>query len=81
MHTGIKGTTPGVGWGKELSLLVKEQSSPISHKMQVDADTPCSVTFWHPWVGLSLEAIGESTLCLKAVWFLSLVGQTHRLRS
>ena len=36
----IKGTTPGVEWGKELSLLVKEQSSPISHEVWVDADNP-----------------------------------------
>ena len=86
MHIGIEGTTPGAGWGKELSLLVKEWSSPISCEMWINTDTPHPVTFWHPWVGSNLEVIGESTLHSKAVWFLSVVGQnpqveisTHRL--
>ena len=67
MHVGIEGTTPGVEWGKELSLFVEERSSPISREVWVDADNPASCYIWHPWVGPELEAIGESILCLKAV--------------
>ena len=44
MCIGIEGTAQAVGQGKELSLLVEEQSSPISHKMWVDADVLCPVT-------------------------------------
>ena len=51
MHIGIKGTTPGVEWGKELSLSVEEQSSPESREAWVDTDSLQPVTFWHPWVG------------------------------
>ena len=39
-HVGIKGTAPGVGQGKELSLLAEEQSSPKSHSLQADTDGP-----------------------------------------
>ena len=59
MHIGIKGTTPGVEQGKELSLSVEERSSPESHSLWADADGPQPVTFWHPWVGPILEATGR----------------------
>ena len=45
MHIGIKGTAPGVEWGKELSLSVEERSSPESHSLWADADSPWPVTF------------------------------------
>ena len=45
MYIGIEGTTPGVEWGKELSLSVKEQSSPKSRNPQADADGPWPVTY------------------------------------
>ena len=67
MHIGIEGTAPGVERGKELSLSVKEQSSPISHEARVDANNHVSCYIWRPWVGPELEAIGESILHLKAV--------------
>ena len=51
MHVGIKGTAPGVGWGKKLSLSVEEWSSPTSHKAWVDADTLCPVTYMHDNIG------------------------------
>ena len=73
MHGGIEGTAPGVGWGKELSLSKNgAHPYPIRHRLMQTPLHP--VTFWHPWVGTDLEAIGESTLHSKAVWFLSLVG-------
>ena len=65
--------------GEELSLSVEERSSPVSHKVWVDTDTPHPVTFWCPWVGTNLEAIGENTLHSKAVWFLSSVGQNPQV--
>ena len=37
---GLKGTTPGVEPGKELSLLVEERSSPESHSPWADTDGP-----------------------------------------
>ena len=37
--------------GKELSLSVKEQSSPESRSPQADTDGPQPVIFWRPWVG------------------------------
>ena len=45
MHVGTEGTTPGVEQGKELSLLVKEQSSPESHSPWAGADGPQPVTY------------------------------------
>ena len=45
MCIGIEGTTPGVEWGKELSLLVEERSSPESHKAWADAAGPQPVTY------------------------------------
>ena len=44
MHVGVKGTTPGVEQGKELSLLVEERTSPESHKVWADADSLQPVT-------------------------------------
>ena len=44
----IKGTTPGVERGKELSLSVKERSSPKSHSLQADADGLQPVTYVLP---------------------------------
>ena len=49
---GLKAPQPGVEQGKELSLSVKEQSSPKSHSTWADTDGLQPVTFWHPWVGL-----------------------------
>ena len=64
MCIGTKGTTPGVEQGKELSLLVKEQCSPKSHKVQADADGPKSVTYtcldWAS-VGPWLVSVGDNT--------------------
>ena len=74
MCIGIEGTTPGVEWGKEFSLSVEEQSSPESHEVQVDADGPVCYNFGIPGWAPNLEAIGESNLCLNAVWFLSSSG-------
>ena len=45
MHIEVKGTTPGVELGKELSLLVEEWSSPKSRKARADADGPQPVTY------------------------------------
>ena len=59
MHIRIKGTAPGVEQGKELSLLVEEQSSPESCSPWADTDGLGPVTFWHPWVGSELEATGR----------------------
>ena len=47
MHVGIEGSTPGVEWGKELSLSVEEWSSPESHEAWADADGPQPVTYTH----------------------------------
>ena len=51
MHIRIEGTTQGVELGKELSLLVKEWSSPKSCSPWADADSPQPVKFWATWVG------------------------------
>ena len=48
MHIGIKGTTPGVEWGKELSLSAEERSSPESHSLRADADGLRPVTYNWP---------------------------------
>ena len=69
MCIGIKGTTPGVGWGKELSLSVEEWSSPISHKAWVDADTPHPVTYA---VLLHMAAGGVQELWVLVVGSLKL---------
>ena len=45
MCIGIEGTAPGVEQGKELSLLVEEQSSSKSNEVWVDADIPEPVTY------------------------------------
>ena len=79
MHIGTKGTVPGVERRKELSLSVEEQSSPKSHKVLADTDGPQPVTFGIPGWALNLEAIGESNLHLKAVWFLSSLGQNPQV--
>ena len=79
MRIGIEGTAPGVERGKELSLLVEERSSPESHGAWADTDGLQPVTFWHPWVGPNLEAIGGSNLRLKAVWFLSSLGRNPQV--
>ena len=51
MHVGTEGTTPGVEGGKELSLFVKEWSSPESHSTRADTDGPQPVTYMlsHVW--------------------------------
>ena len=54
----IEGTTPGVGRGKELLLSVEDGVHPNPVATQAGTDGLCSVTFWHPWVGSELEAIG-----------------------
>ena len=54
----IEGTAPGVGRGKELLLLAGRRSSPESRSPRASAESPQTVTFWRPWVGSELEAIG-----------------------
>ena len=44
----IEGTAPGVGQGKELSLSAEDGVHL----------NPVAITFWRPWVGPELEAIG-----------------------
>ena len=47
---GPKAHTPGVEQGKELSLLVEEQSSPKSRSMRADTDGPQPVTYVYLWL-------------------------------
>ena len=54
MHVGTEGTAPGVEQGKEMSLLVKEQSSPKSHEVWADTDGLQPVTYIYPGVHLML---------------------------
>ena len=43
-HVVIKGTTPGVGQGKELLPFGRRRSSPKSHSPRAGADGPRSIT-------------------------------------
>ena len=57
----IEGTAPGVGQGKELFLSVEDgvHPNPIAcNGLRAVCTSPQSITFWHPWVGSELEAIG-----------------------
>ena len=54
----IEGTAPGVEWGKELLLSVEDGVHPNPVAVRAGADGPRSITFWRPWVGSELEAIG-----------------------
>ena len=81
MHIRIEGTAPGVEWGKELSLSVEEWSSPKSCSPWADADGPQPVTFLVSLGGLQIwKPQVESNLHLKAVWFLSSLGQNPQVK-
>ena len=53
MCIGIKGTAPGVEWGKELSLSVEERSSPKSCSPWADTDGPRPITYRKHMVEIS----------------------------
>ena len=54
----IEGTAPGVGRGKELLLSAEDgvHPNPVARGL---AQRVRTVTFWRPWVGPELEAIGQ----------------------
>ena len=62
MHVKIKGTTPGVEWGKELSLSVEERSSPKSHSPWADADGLRPVTYIAGAIHTDPEVLPKSIL-------------------
>ena len=59
MHVGIEGTTPGVERGKELSLSVKDRSSPESIACGLMQAAHYLLHFGIPGWALNLEATGR----------------------
>ena len=66
MRVEIRGAAPGVEWGKELSLLVEEWSSPESHKAWLMQMTHSLLHFGVPGWAPNLEATGKSNLHVKS---------------